>query len=239
LNWLSIYGNWTVSVGASNGVDATTGRPFQPQTGEQFEAGIKTQLFDDRLLATLAYYHLTKNNLLTTDPNNLAFSIPIGEARSQGIELDVTGRFTDQFSLIGSYAYTDARITKNNDGFAGTRLPNVAEHTGSLWLRFDMNGYQANDGFSAGVGGVLASKREGNYPYYGDPFQLPGYVRVDAFAAYKMRVGQFPVTAQFNIRNLLDKTYYESTDPDSNVAPQNGIYPGAPLMAIGSIKVEF
>nr|WP_256361268.1 TonB-dependent receptor [Methylomonas koyamae] len=106
-------------------------------------------------------------------------------------------------------------------------------------LRFDANGYQAAEGFSMGVGGVLAGKREGNYAYYGSPFQLPGYVRVDAFAAYKWNVHKFPVTAQFNIRNLLDKTYYESTDPDANVSPRNGIYPGAPLMAIGSIKVEF
>ena len=151
----------------------------------------------------------------------------------------MTGRISDQFSLIGSYAFTDARITKNNDGYADTRLPNVPEHTGSLWLRYDMNGYQSADGFSAGIGGVLTSKREGNYPYYDHPFQLSGYVRVDGFVAYKMRVGQVPVTAQFNIRNLLDKTYYESSDPEFNVAPQNGIYPGAPLMAIGSIKVEF
>ena len=239
--WFGIYGNWTTSFGANNSISQQTGQPFAPQTGEQFEAGIKTQLFEDRLLATLAYYHLTKNNLLTTAPQNTAFSIPIGEARSQGIELDVTGRFTDNVSLIGSYAFTDARLTKNNDGFAGTRLPNVAEHAGSLWLRYDMNGYQAPNGFSFGIGGVLASKREGNYPAYGtaSQFQLPGYVRVDAFAAYKWNVKRFPVTAQFNIRNLLDKTYYESTDPDSNVAPQNGIYPGAPLMAIGSIKVEF
>lgn len=238
--WLGLYGNWTTSFGPNNGVTAA-GSAIAPETGEQFEAGIKTQLFDDRLLATLAYYHLTKNNILTSDlttadPGDRA---AIGEARSQGIELDVTGRFNDHLSVINSYAYTDARITKDNDGFAGTRLPNVAEHSGSMWLRYDMNGYQALEGFSFGVGGVLASKREGNYAYYGSPFQLPGYVRVDAFAAYKWRVHKVPVTAQFNIRNLLDKTYYESTDPDSNVSPRNGIYPGAPLMAIGSIKVEF
>jgi len=58
-------------------------------------------------------------------------------------------------------------------------------------------------------------------------------VFTDTFAAYKWNIKQTRVTAQFNIRNLLDKQYYESTDPDANVAP------GAPLMAIGSLRVEF
>jgi iron complex outermembrane receptor protein len=242
--WLGVYGNWTTSLGANNGISAT-GRSFDPQIGEQFEAGIKTSLFEDRLLATLAYYHITKDNLLTPDlttpdPND---SVAIGQQRSQGIELDVAGRITDNLSIISSYAFTDARITKDNralngqiKGYEGKRLNNVPEHAASLWLRYDLNGYEAPDGWSFGLGGVLAGQREGDVE---NTFQLPGYVRMDAFAAYRLKVGPTRVTAQFNIRNLLDKTYYESTDPDINVSPRLGVYPGAPLTAIGSVRVEF
>ncbi len=239
-DWLGIYGNWTTSFGANNGV-SSTGATFEPERGEQFEAGIKTQLFDKKLSATLAYYHLIKQNILTSDLTTAdpTDSAAIGEARSEGVEFDISGQLTKDLSIIASYAYTDARITKNNDGYQGTRLPNVAEHGGSLWLKYDFNNYEPLRGFSVGFGGVAAGEREGNYAYYGHPFQLPGYVRVDAFAAYKLLIKKTPVTAQINIRNLLDKTYYESTDPDSNVSPQNGVYPGAPLMAVGSIKVEF
>ncbi len=45
--------------------------------------------------------------------------------------------------------------------------------------------------------------------------------------------------AQLNVRNLLDKEYFESTDPNSNVAPRLGVYPGAPLSAIASLRIEF
>ncbi|WP_373280628.1 TonB-dependent receptor domain-containing protein [Methylomonas koyamae] len=122
--WLSVYGSWSNSFGANNGVTAA-GQALAPETGEQFEAGVKTQLFDDRLLATLAYYHLTKNNIMTADLStpDPTDNAAIGQARSQGIELDVSGRLSDNFSIIGSYAYTDARITKNNDGYEGTGCP--------------------------------------------------------------------------------------------------------------------
>lgn len=237
LDELSIYGNWTTSFGANNS-PAANGQTFDPQIGEQFEVGIKTQLFDQRLFATLAYYHLEKDNILVPDLSTAnPFDKIANLQRSQGIELDVTGYLTDHFSMIGSYAYTDARIIKDiNGGTRGNRMNNVPEHAGSLWLKYDMNGYAAQDGFSAGIGGVAAGSREGDNA---NSFQLPGYVRVDAFVAYKQKVGDSRVTAQFNIRNLLDKRYYESTDPFSNIDPRLGIYPGAPLMAVGSIKVEF
>jgi iron complex outermembrane receptor protein len=237
INELSVYGNWTTSFGANNGVSATGGT-FAPQIGEQFEAGIKTSLFDDRFLATLAYYHVTKDNLLTpdlstADPND---SIAVGQERSQGIELDMTGQITDALSLIGSYAYTDARVTKDDSGFQGKQLSNVPENAGSLWLKYDFSGHKTLNGFSVGLGTVAAGQREGDID---NTFQLPGYVRVDAFAAYRWNIKKTKVTAQFNIRNLLDKQYYESTDPNNNVAPGLGVAPGAPLMAIGSLRVEF
>jgi iron complex outermembrane receptor protein len=157
--------------------------------------------------------------------------------RSQGIELDVTGQVTDKLSLIGSYAFTDARVLVDHGGdTAGNRMPNVPEHSGSLWVKYDVNGYKLQEGFSLGVGGVAAGARQGDFA---NSFLLPGFVRMDAFAAYKMKVGPTKVTTQFNIRNLLDKNYYESTDPNSNVTPRLGVAPGAPLAAIGSIRVEF
>jgi iron complex outermembrane recepter protein len=92
------------------------------------------------------------------------------------------------------------------------------------------------EGFSFGLGGVAAGARQGDFE---NSFQMPGYVRMDALAAYKMKVGPTKVTTQFNIRNLFDNDYYESTDPNSNVASRLGIAPGAPLTAIGSIRVEY
>ncbi|MDF0678114.1 MAG: hypothetical protein P0107_03305 [Nitrosomonas sp.] len=41
-----------------------------------------------------------------------------------------------------------------------------------------------------------------------------------------MKLGPTRLTAQINARNI-DKRYYESTDPDSNVAPRLGVHPGA------------
>jgi iron complex outermembrane receptor protein len=103
-------------------------------------------------------------------------------------------------------------------------------------VKYEFKDVEAVDGFSMGLGGIVASQREGDVA---NSFQLPDFVRLDAMATYKWALGESRVTAQVNIRNLLDKQYYESTDPDANVSPRLGVYPGAPLMAFGSVRVEY
>ncbi|NOS75464.1 MAG: TonB-dependent siderophore receptor [Methyloglobulus sp.] len=220
--WMSLYGNYTESLGSANGLSAT-GQPFAPQTAEQYEAGIK--LAWESLTASLAYYHLTKDNILATDANT-GLNVPIGTQRSQGIEFDASGQVTDQLSLIATYAFTDARFTKANVGVEGNRAFNVPEHQASFWAKYDITRQ-----FSVGTGVFMAGQREGNAA---NNFQLPGYARWDAMAAYKWDIGKSHLTAQVNVNNILDKEYYAST-----IGSRLRIQAAEPLSVLGSLKLEF
>ncbi len=123
--WLSFYGNYAQSLGAANAAFDAAGNTLEPQIGEQFEGGFKTSLFDGRLNSNVAYYHLTKKNLALQVPGQ-PFSVAIGEARSQGVEVDVSGQITNGLSLILTYAYTDAEVTKGDN--QGMRLWIVPKH---------------------------------------------------------------------------------------------------------------
>lgn len=171
MQWLSLYGNWTESLGSANTGIAFGNQQFKPEIGEQFEGGFKTEFFDKRLSTTVAFYHLTKSNSLTKDPNHPNFKISSGEARSQGIEVDIKGQLTEQFNLVATYAFTDARYTKSNNGLTGKRIENIPEHQASLW-----GTYQFTPKFKAGIGGVAVGQREGDNS---NSYQLPGYVRMD------------------------------------------------------------
>lgn len=236
--WLSVYGNYVTSFGANNGV-STTNQPFPPQTGKQKEVGLKADLFEHRLNATLAFYHLTRNNLLTPDlaSGDPLARIVVGEQRSQGVEFDMTGRVTEAVSLIGSYAYTDTRVTKDNSGLQEKRLPGVPLHGGSLWMKYDFHESRGPvKGLSLGFGAYVSGARHGDIQ---NTFTLPGYVRLDGFAAYRWTIGPTRAIAQITVRNLLNQTYYENADQNSNVAPRNGVYPGAPMMVFGSLRLEY
>jgi iron complex outermembrane recepter protein len=200
LPWLALYGSYVESLGGANPARSRTGEAFEPETGTQYEAGLKTEWLDGRLSATLAFYHLTKQNILTpdpVDPNN--FSVQTGEARSQGIEFDLAGQITPGWSIIASYAYTDTEITQDNSGREGFRLHDVPEHSGSLWTRYRFLGGPWQ-GLSLGAGVFTASERTD----FDNSFEVPGYARVDLSTAYTWKLGPTWLTAQLNVENLLD-----------------------------------
>lgn len=228
--WLALYGNYVESLGGANTALASSGKPLDSETAQQHEVGFKTELFDKKLLTTVAFYELTKQNVATADPTNPGFSVQTGEARSRGMEVDVSGQVTDGLNLIASYAYTDTEITKDNGGNQGHRFWNVPKNSGSFWAKYAVQEPSLR-GLSFGAGTYLIGQREGNNA---NTWQMPGYVRVDALLGYTLDVGRSKVTTQLNVNNLLDKTIYETSAFDGFLAQ-----PGAPRTFMGSIRVEF
>ncbi|MBK8768284.1 MAG: TonB-dependent siderophore receptor [Burkholderiaceae bacterium] len=222
---MSLYGSYTQSFGANNGV-SVDGRAFSPQKGKQYEIGFKTESADKRLSSTVAIFDLTKYNMLTTDPNNAGFQILAGTAKSSGIEIDVSGQVSRQFSVLATYAYTDARYTVNNNGLRGNRLENAPAHQGSLW-----GVYQHSDAIRVGLGGVAVGLRQADA---NNTVQLPGFARLDAMASYLMRSGRSKLTAQLNAYNLTDKAYFANSSGGRNTS-----MPGAPRTFMVSLKYEY
>jgi iron complex outermembrane receptor protein len=236
--WLSVYGNFTESVGSNLG-RSFTGQVLDPETATQYEIGAKTEFWDGRLIASLAYYHITKDNVQAVDVVNSAdttFYRTVGQARSQGIEFDVSGKVTEDLSLIGTYSFIDARITEDDQSPAiqGNRLPNVPENSGSLWLKYDLP-FESVRGLSLGTGAFVAGQREGDNE---NTFQLPGYVRWDLMAAYRVNMGPTRLTTQVNVNNILDKTYFVAANTLDG-APRAGIAVAEPLTVMGSIRLDY
>ena len=125
----SLYASWSRSFTPQFQSRSRTNAVFDPTTGEQFEVGIKQQFLNKRVLATLALFQLTRQNVLTTDPVDPTFSIQTGEQRSRGVELDVVGQILPGWNIIANYAYTDAIVTKDNDIPVGDRLDGTPKNS--------------------------------------------------------------------------------------------------------------
>lgn len=235
--WLSLYASYAESFAAFDDFTRTAaGNDFDPQTATQYEAGVKSELWEGRLFGSLAFYDLTKENIPAPDPDNPGFSLPIGEARSRGVELDVTGEITPAWSLIASYAYTDAEVTEDTGGQEGRRL-GAPRHGGSLWTRYRF--LQAPlRGLHLGAGVFAVGARTGDlFGFAGNDFNIPGYTRADAMVAYRWEMKTTAVTAQLNVENIFDREYIAAVGGSSD--PAMSLTPGAPRTVVGSIRAEF
>jgi iron complex outermembrane receptor protein len=206
----AVYASYTSSFLPQYGV-SRTGERFEAQRGRQYEGGVKQNLLGDRLFATLAVFQLWKTNVPTPDPVDPRFSVLSGEQESRGVEIEVAGRVTRQWSLLASYAGLDAGVSRDNPLAVGSRLVGVPDHAGGLWTTYDIDRGLLS-GFSVGGGVFAASNRQPRLPNVATV--IPGYGRVDVFAAYRTR--QWSV--QVNVKNLNDVKWYEAQG--SNVIPQ-------------------
>ncbi|MBD2208313.1 TonB-dependent siderophore receptor [Nostoc linckia FACHB-104] len=225
---ISLYASYATSFEPSFGTSRNgNGEAFKPETGRQFEVGVKADITPN-LSATLALYDLRKQNVTTDDPNSSDPNdqIQTGEQTSRGIEFDIAGEITPGWKVIASYSYIDAFVSKDTSGLEGRRRDNIPEHAASLWTSYEMQQGSLR-GLGFGLGLFFVGDRFGDLD---NSYVLPSYVRTDASVFYKRDNWR----AALNIRNLFDNTYFTGSD-----SSRLGVYYGEPLTLIGSFAIEF
>lgn len=223
-DFLSLYASYSRSFLQNLGT-AFDNRLFKPERGTQYEVGLKADLLNRRLSTTLAFYQITRSNVLTADPANPNFSVQTGEQRSRGIELDIAGEILPGWKIAAGYAYTNTKITEDNIFAIGNQINNVPENTVSLWTTYEIQTGSLK-GLGFGLGIFYVGNRQGNLD---NSFEVPSYTRTDAALFYRrdnLRIG-------LNVENLFDIRYFETAESSLRV------YYGAPFTIRGTISWTF
>ncbi|MEO5955215.1 MAG: TonB-dependent receptor [Nitrospiraceae bacterium] len=240
---LSLYTSWTKGFQPNSPSSFNpNGSLFKPERSTQYEVGMKAFMFDNRLAATLAWFHLTRENLLTPSPDPAqaiqGFSVQTGEQRSQGVELDVTAQLAAGWSVIAGYAYTDAEVTKDNDPtLISKRLANVPYNKFTLWST-----YHVQEGVlrGFGVGGGVFAYSSRNASIFGDQNEMPGYLRADGALYYNHDLqqgnwlGAKSVNMALNMRNILDQRYIATSYNGSSQ-----FFFGEPRTVLATVGLRF
>lgn len=228
---LTWYAAWARGFRPNSGFDFQR-RPFEPEEAESYEVGLKFAAFDRRINGTVAVFKMEKSNVITADPANAGFSLAIGEARSEGLELEASGELPADFRFNFAYAYTKAESASNvrDPDFGrvvavGDPLINIPEHSANLLLFKDFKLAQRNLTVGAGVNYV--DERLGET---GTTFFLPSYTLVRLQASFDV-TDSLVVTGE--VTNLFDKQYYPSSYAALWVAP------GAPRQYQIRARYEF
>jgi iron complex outermembrane recepter protein len=234
---VTLYANFSRSFAPQLGAITRSGDLIRPATGTQYEAGVKLEPLEGRLFTNLAVFQIKQRNVATFDPSDptFRFSLPTGERRSQGVELDVGGRLLPGWDVIATYAYIDAEMIAGDTVLgiaAGNTFANVPLHSGSLWTTYTIQSGPLQN-LGAGFGFFAAAKRLGDFQ---NSYEMPGYVRTDAALYYRKPeiVRRTNLIASLNFRNLLDTQYYEGSREN-----RREIYAGVPFTVLGTLRLEY
>ncbi|XGV87202.1 MAG: TonB-dependent siderophore receptor [Limnothrix sp. BL-A-16] len=206
---------------------SSSGAILPPEEGEGFEVGVKAELFDRRLLATLTYFDIAKQNVAVSDPANPLFSVASGEQRNRGIELDLIGEPLPGWKILGSYAYIDGEVTEDTDeALIGNRPAGLAKHKATLWTSYEIQSGSFK-GLGFGVGFEYASDRYGSLA---NDYRLGDYLIGNAAIFYQRDNYRFAL----NFRNFTDENYIKGATGN-----EGGIEVGSPFTVTGSASIRF
>ena len=186
-----------------------TNAVLEPEQFDNYEIGAKwdlTPLFS----LTAALYQLDRTNVVVPDPANPGQSLLVDGQRSRGLELSAVGRLTSRWTLIAAYAWQEAEITADQSAtiLAGNRLANTAEHSFSVWTRYDVS-----DVLGVGLGVIHLGDR---FAAADNTQVMPAFTRVDGALFYAVNDA---VEVQLNVENLLDEDYFASAHTSNNITP--------------------
>lgn len=210
---LSVFGNY--QNGFTNVAPQLVGNPdegpqtlktFDPEQANQLEFGIKTNLFNNRLNATISYYDIKVKDRVITDPSSPFNKIQGGVVVSKGFEIEINANPIKGLNIRAGYSNNDSETTKSDNTEILNKRPLEAgpETLYNFWANYEFqNG--TFDGFGIGLGFNGASERFAiNYESTGE-FILPSYTIANAsvfYQANKYRIG-------LKLNNAFNKEYYK------------------------------
>ncbi|MGO4386098.1 TonB-dependent siderophore receptor [Microvirga sp. 2YAF29] len=190
------------------GTNSATQRPLDPETGEQIEVGVKYQPVGMNSFVGVSLFDIKRQNVLTTDPDNILNQVQTGEVRSRGVEFEVNANLMEGLNLIGAYTFYDLETTRDlNPANVGLVPVGVPETFGSLWLDYTVQS-GTFQGFGVGAGVRFVGE---SYADQANTLKVPSYTVADAAIHYEKDNWRVAL----NVSNLFDDVYVGSCSSEN------------------------
>jgi iron complex outermembrane receptor protein len=181
---------------------------------------------DDKFNVNVAWFQVTRTDFLVTVGTD---TIPVGEQKTEGVDLDISAEPVPGWNLYANYSYQDAElvdvpVTGTTPAVNGNRPTGIPENSASFWSTYELQGGPLK-GF--GFGGGL-TYRDTIFINQANTSEVPDYVTGDLVFFYRHDW----LEAQLNITNVGDATYFRN-------GVNSGALPGDPLAVQGTVKVHF
>lgn len=203
---INLYGTYVKGYNpqtASSLSNPNAGGPFDPLESNMVEFGGKSSWFKEKLFVTVALFKIQQKNTLypANDPTNPDLMRSIGEEESKGIEIDVNGSITRNWSISAAYSYNEAAITESPTATEiGRQKPNTPKQQGNVWTRYNFTDGALKD-FGLAFGSNFVTTRNLSQTV---TQTIPGYTLFNAALYYS--INKFKI--QLNANNITNKTYW-------------------------------
>ncbi|WP_374525022.1 TonB-dependent siderophore receptor [Sphingopyxis sp.] len=197
--------------------DGSFGDPYRPQTGTQYEAGVKWQPAPGTLVTATVFKIKERNRVLYLAAGGTTQS---GELNTKGFEIEASHTLPGNFELLANYGYAKLRSETN------TSLDYMPRHTASLWSTKSF-GLADEAQLRLGAGVVYSGKSISTSDVWS--IVTPSRTTVDALAEINWNSWRFAI----NAANLLGNKYFASC------LARGDCFIGAPRNVMATVGYRF
>lgn len=197
--------------------DGSYGDAYKPQTGTQYEAGVKWQPAPSTLVTATVFKIKERNRVLYLAAGGTEQS---GVLNTKGFEIEASHTLPGNFELLANYGYSKLKSETN------TSLDYMPRHTASLWSTKTF-GLADEAQLRLGGGVVYSGKSVSTSAIWS--IVTPSRTTVDALAEITWQDWRFAL----NATNLLNKKYYASC------LARGDCFMGAPRNVMGTVGFRF
>ncbi|MFC0342782.1 TonB-dependent siderophore receptor [Epilithonimonas hispanica] len=228
---INVFGSYTTttSLRSVNQILQAGGNVGASHT-KQWEAGIKSDWFNEKLRFNVTLFDINSDNLSfqildsnynpVQDANkNILYGIA-GNLRRKGMEVEAIGRILPNLQIMAGWAYVDAQNQNSPSYVNGSAPMNTPKHTANGWLNYKFN-QGLLDRLDIGAGIYYVGKRPvdewtqktftaGHINSVApgvQPFDMPEYTTVDAQVGYSLKNG---IGLRVFFNNIFDTVGYSS-----------------------------
>jgi iron complex outermembrane receptor protein len=182
--------------------ESTQNGVHEPESGLQYEAGIKTGALNDRVTLTVAAFDVKRGNVFS-----LVGDVPVfNDQKTNGFEANLEYVVWSKLRLTANGTAQHATLTDNpsNPAAVGKTPQGVPSHIFNLWSSYDFK--IANFSGLRIAGGV--TNRDSMYGDILNTKRVPGFTTFDTVLSYTSH----DWSAAFGMRNLTDATYFTAAN---------------------------
>lgn len=211
---VAVFGNYLNGFTYSTATDKS-GNLFQPERANQWEGGVKTDLLNGKLSATLSYYNIKVSDKLRTNPADINFQIQDGTQVSKGLELEINASPLPGLNIIAGYAHNNSEYTKANANVQGKTPARAPGDMANGFVSYQLqHGLLKGLRWSAGV-----NYQSQNWYDDANTFAIPKFVVYNSVLSYD--INQFRL--YFRLDNISNEKYW---GPWGNAQPPRNVSAG-------------
>ncbi|MGC2180256.1 MAG: TonB-dependent receptor, partial [Bradyrhizobium sp.] len=206
-NWMAPYIGASQSYLANFNSENVQNGIGAPESARQYEAGVRFTFLNERIVLNTAVFNVSRDNVATlftpsTGPNAGVQLVTFDSQLTNGEEVSLIAKVTDQWSILANATHQEAVVTDapNAPTTLGDRPQGVPANMANIWstYKFSLGGIS---GFQAGIG---ANYRDRTWSDTTNVNSVPGFVIGNLMAGWEN--ANWGVS--LNVKNFTNKLYF-------------------------------